>query len=230
MNSSTEKIVFHVDPRVDLGGGRVARLRKSGKLVGNVYGLNTTSEAILMDKQAFKRLYETHGDTSLVYLQIGESKNQSPVLIDEVQYASVGDDILNVSFRRVDLSEKIQTDIPVVLTGESSVKDAVVSLVKDTVEVEALPAELPEKFEIDISKLTEIGQSISLADLSYDSSKVTLILEDDQKAEEILLVIVQALKEEVEEAPVAVTDVEITGKSAPKEEEVPEAVEATTNK
>lgn len=225
MNSSTEKIVFHVDTRADLGGARVARLRKSGKLVGNVYGLKADSQAVLMDKQAFKKLYESHGDTSLVYLQIGESKKQSPVLIDEVQYTSVGDEILNVSFRRVDLSEKIQTDIPVVLIGESNIRDSVISLVKDVVEVEALPAELPEKFEIDISTLTEIGQSISLADLSYDASKVTLILEEEQEASDVILVIVQALKEEVEEAPVDVTEVEITGKSAPKEE-VSEETEA----
>ncbi len=199
MTSSSEKILFHVFSRDKAGTGFAKKLRKQGKVVGNVFGLGSDSQGVYMDKQAIKKLYTSHGDTGLIYLQIGESKNQIPVLISDYSTDPFGINVLNVSFRRVDLSDPIQAEISIYIVGETDIPESVVSLVKDSVEIEALPSDLPEKFEIDISGLTEIGQSISLAELQYDKSKITLLLDEDQNPEEITLVIVQAIAGEVEE-------------------------------
>ncbi len=199
MTSSSEKILFHVFSRDESGTGSAKKLRKQGKVVGNVYGLGSDSVGVYMDRQAIKKLYASHGDTGLIYLQIGESKQQVPVLISDYATDPFGENLLHVAFRRVDLSDPIQAEISIHMVGETSIPDSVVSLVKDSVEIEALPADLPEKFEVDISGLTEIGQSISLAELKYDKSKITLMLDEDQNPEEIPLVIVQAIAGEVEE-------------------------------
>ena len=73
-------------------------------------------------------------------------------------------------------------------------------LVKDSIEVEALPADLPEAFFIDISKLTEIGQEVHVADLEYDRSKVTIQMTPEEQ--EMAIAFVQEVKEEVIEEPV----------------------------
>lgn len=199
MMNSSEKIVFHVFSREDSGTTSAKKLRKQGKVVGNVYGLGTDSVGVYMDKQAIKKLYASHGETGLVYLQIGESKKQVPVLISEYETDVFGSEVLHVAFRRVDLSDPIKAEISVHLVGEANVPDAVISLVKDVVEVEALPADLPEKFEIDISTLTEIGQTITLADLQYDSKLMKLVLDEEENPAEIVMVVVQEIAGEVPE-------------------------------
>jgi hypothetical protein len=76
----------------------------------------------------------------------------------------------------------------------------VLVVVKDEIEVEALPADLPEKFEIDVSLLTEVGQMVTYADLKYDRSKVTLVLGEEGEEEPVVLVQEQR-EEEPEEEP-----------------------------
>jgi large subunit ribosomal protein L25 len=198
MINASEKIVFHVSSRPGGGSGKSSQLRREGRLPGNIYGLGKESLMVDADYQGLRKLYLSQGDTGLVYLQVDDDKKQVPVLIEEVQTARVGGDLLHVAFKRVSLNVKIQADVSVTTVGETKIDEAVVSLIKDTVLVEALPADLPDNFELDISTLTEVGQSISLADLSFDKSKVTLILGEDEKPEDVVLVNVQAVKEEVE--------------------------------
>ena len=198
MVNTSEKIVFHVASRQKKGTSKVSRLRKEGKIPGNIYGLKQESVAVMADYQGLKKLYESQGDTGLIYLQLDEEKKQIPVLIDEVDVVKIGEGILHVSFKRVSLSVKIEAEISVEMTGETKIDDAVVSMVKSDVLVEALPADLPEKFEVDISSLTEVGQSINLSDLVFDKSKISLVLDEDEDPTTIMLVNVQAVKEEVE--------------------------------
>lgn len=207
MMNSSDKVVFHVFSREKLGTSASKQLRKQGKVVGNVYGLEKDSEPVYMDKVSIKRLYDQQGDTGLIYLTIGSSKKQSPALIDEYHIDPLSQEPLHVSFRRVDLSDPIEADISVTLVGEADIPEAVVSLVKDTVTVEALPADLPEGFEIDISGLTEVGQSILLSDLNIDTSKVKLVLGEDETPDAVTMVIVQEVKEEVVEEPEEVAEV-----------------------
>jgi large subunit ribosomal protein L25 len=69
-------------------------------------------------------------------------------------------------------------------------------MLHDVVEVEALPQDLPEKFEIDATQLTEVGQMVSYKDLQFDRSKVTLMIDEEQMDEPVVMV--QEVKEEVE--------------------------------
>jgi large subunit ribosomal protein L25 len=198
MINSSEKIVFHVQTRDVRGTGKVKKLRSAGKIAGNIFGLKKDSTSILMDEKDFRKLYESHGDSGLLYLEIDENKDQVPVLIDSIDVKPVGSKVLHVAFKRVDLKITVETDVDVEMVGEADIPQSIVTLVKDSVTIEALPADIPDKFEIDISVLTEIGQSLSLADLKVDTSKLTLVLEEDETPENITLVVVQEVKEEVE--------------------------------
>lgn len=172
------------------------QLRTSGVLPGNVFEAHKPSKAISLDLGEFKKLYSEIGQSGVGYLQVDKTQ-QLPAMIDEVQLNPVTDEPIHVSFQVVDLAEKVRAEIPVELTGKFELPEAVLVTVKDEVEVEALPTDLPEKFVIDVEQLTAVGQSITLADLVYDRSKVEIILGDDGLEEAVVLV--QEVEEEPEE-------------------------------
>lgn len=164
--------------------------------VANIYGPNMESIPVQMNYKDFDALYNQVGESTVAYLRM--DKKEYPVLIEEVQRHPVTDLPIHVSFRVVNLKEKISAAIPVEVIGEIDIPEAVLVMVKDEIEVEALPTDLPEKFEIDVAGLTQVGQSFTLADLNYDRSKVTLVL-DEGEEETSPVVLIQEVKEEVEE-------------------------------
>jgi large subunit ribosomal protein L25 len=211
-----------VDKR-QITGRKVKLLRRQGKVLGNVFGKKITSIAIQMDSPDFTKLYHEVGETTLLDLQItGEAKSR-PVLIANIQRHPVTNQIIHVDFHQVDLAEKVTANVPLEFLGESpAVKEqgGILVHVVTEIEVEALPAELPDKFIVDISKLANLGDSLTLKELNLDRSKVTIDLADDTT-----IVTIQSPKEEeVVEAPAVPAEGEAA--PAPAEGEAAPAGEA----
>lgn len=186
----------------DVKGKKVHRLRKEGTSIASISTPDGTSLSLQLSTKDFTRFLSEGGETGLLYLQIEGESGDRPALIEELQVGPVSGDVLHVMFKQVNLKEKIVAEVPVEIVGEFKVAGGVMVTVKDSVEVEALPTDLPEKFVIDVSTLTQAGDSITLADLKFDASKVALVLGEDQTAEGVALVIAQEMREEAEEAPV----------------------------
>ncbi len=190
------KITFSAQNRTVMGK-KTNQLRRAGLIPANVMGHSIESVPVSLATSAFTKLYQKVGDTGLFYLEIEGQSTSRPVLIDQVDYNPVTGTVQHVVMKQVNLKEKINAEIPVELVGELTVPEAVVLTVQPTIEVEALPTDLPEKFEIDISVFTEIGQSVLFKDLAYDRSKVELQVSEEEL--ETPVVIVQELAEEVVE-------------------------------
>lgn len=188
---------FAVTPR-ELIGKKVSQLRKTGKIPANIMGLSKDSTAIVVDRVKFEKLYNEEGDTGLVYLEIEGSKKKVPVLIQDVQRDPMTGAAAHAVFKRVNLNVKVKAEVPVEVVGESKVDNAVLVLVRDAIEVEALPAELPENFTINAEEFTEIGHTVTVADLKYDKEKVEIVLSEDED-ETAPIAILQEVKEVVEE-------------------------------
>jgi large subunit ribosomal protein L25 len=188
------------DKRKDLGR-KVKNLRKEGILPGNVYGKKVKSESLQVNLKDFEKIYKEVGETGLVTLEIGTEKK--PVLIHNLQMQPVTDEPIHVDFLQVDLKEKVTAQVPVELSGESPAEKqglGTVVLMLNEIEVEALPADLPEKFEIDRGTLTDVDQVLKVSDLKVDKSKVTV----NTDAEELVVKVEPPQKEEVVEAPAPV--------------------------
>lgn len=215
---TNNRVTFTAEPRTLLGK-KTKTLRKQGFIPANVSGDLDQPLSVVISTLAFERLYAEVGDTGLIYLNVAGTDH--PVLIDDVQIDSLDEKPLHVVFKQVNLREKIEAEVPVELVGESTIPNTVVVLVHDEITVEALPADLPDKFEIDVTTLTEVGQQVTFAQLSYDKSKVTLMIEADQVDEPV--VILQEHVEQVEETPAegeeAPTEAAIIGED--KAEEAP---------
>ncbi len=141
-------------------------------------------------------------------------------MITDVQADPISQRVIHVDLRQVNLKEKINAMIDIELTGESPAEDqgAVIITVRDQIEVEALPTDLPEKFVVDISALKEVEDMITVADLQYDKSKVEVLAEPDE-------VLVKAEQPQAAEPEPETAEVETAEGEAPAEagEEKPEA-------
>ena len=211
-----KKINIQVNKRTILGK-KVKSLRLQGQIPAVVYGGEGQSQPLLINDKAFKSLFKQVGETGLFYLEVEGEEAPRPVLMGEVQKHPLTLEPTHISFKQVSLMEKISADVPVVLVGEFGLPDAVVVVARDEVEVEALPTDIPEKFEIDVSKFDKIGQSVTFEDLKYDRNLVTLKIDQEQLSEPVVLV--QQVKEEVvEEVKPEVVEAEVeagTGQEKP---------------
>lgn len=195
MTSSSYSLA--VQPRVILGK-KTKKLRAQGVLPAHIFGDVKESIMIQVDQKQFNKMYKEAGETSVVQLQIEGEPKLRPVLIDEVGIDAMTGALQHVSFRQVDLSEKVTAEIDIEVVGELGVQEATIVLVRDVLEVEALPTDLPEKFTIDAARFTEIGQELTVKELEFDRSKVTLLhIEEDQVLAQVQAE--QQMKEEVVE-------------------------------
>lgn len=204
-------------------GKKVKKLRRDGILPGNIYGKDITSLAIQMPTKEFQELFKQVGYTGLIDVQVADEKAR-PVLIHDVHMDHVNHIPLHVDFYQVNLKEKVRTVVPVVLVGEpQAVADKVGELLQtlNEVEVEALPADLPEKFEVDVTKLATLDDQITVADLQKPQG-----IEITNEPEQVVAKIAEQQKEPEptpEEAPAEPSSAEATeGKEAETEESTEE--------
>jgi len=123
------------------------------------------------------------------------------------------------------LKEKIITNVPIEFIGEApAVKEGKVLVeVLNEVEIEALPADFPEKIEVDLTKLENIDSVITIADLVVDKTLLEIKNEPDQ-------VIVKVEEPKVEEEPVAAEEVVAPGDVPATEQKTPEEIAAADAK
>lgn len=179
-------------------GKKVKKLRKEGFVPVNVYGKGVSSQALQVPLKEFQEIYAKVGETGLVELTYGKTTNH--VLIKNVQFNPVLRSVIHGEFHAVNLKEKIKANIPLELVGEApAVANGVGILLQaiSEVEVEALPTDLPEKFEVNVEALAEIDQQIVVSDLKAPKEVEILT-----SGEEVVVKVVKAVVEEVAE-PVA---------------------------
>ena len=160
-------------------GRKVKNLRNKGVLPGTVYGKTTEPISVQIDASAFTNTFKQTGETGLINLTI--DKDAHPVLIKNVQRDPVTNLPTHLEFHQVNLKEKIHANVPIVLTGESqAIKEKVgtLLLLLSEIEVEALPTDLPEHIEVDISNLVNVNDHIMVKELIMPV-RVTLLTDPE---------------------------------------------------
>lgn len=214
---SGEKFKLDANTR-KVTGRKVKMLRKQGIIPANIFGKNISSESIQLSQKEFQKVFNQAGETGLINLSV-DGREAKPVLVSMVQVHPVTDQPLHIDFHQVDLKVKVSATVPIHIIGESpAVKElgAVMLQAISEVSVEALPTDIPNHFDVDVSTLTTIGSQVTIADLKIDASKVTIDISPDEP----VVLIQEAKAEVVEETPTPETVVE--GDEAGKTEEVAE--------
>lgn len=191
-----DRLSLHAEERKVLGK-KVKKLRRDGKLPGHVFGKGIETELVTVDIKDFLKTFHQAGETGLVDLKIGTEKVK-PVLVREVQYDPISGHPIHIDFYQVNLTEKVKVPVPLVLIGEQPeavhLGEVIVLQTLNEVEVEALPTDLVEKIEVDISSLKQIDDAITLGQLNYDREKLTIHADP----EEIVVKLAPAVSAEME--------------------------------
>ncbi len=205
-----ERVKIVVSERTTLGSAESRRLRRQGLIPGVVYGRSEPVAISVGERELRAALTTEAGSHAVLDLAIDGGRSHS-VILKEFQRDKVRGQIIHIDLQEVRLDQPIQTSVSVALVGDApGVKEGgVLSQVTTEVTVEALPLEVPQQLEADVSALG-IGDALRVADLVIPAG-VTLL--DDPEAV-VATVTHQMREEEVEPEAEA-------GEGAPAEGEEP---------
>lgn len=152
----------------EISGKKVKVLRKEGIVPASIYGPRRKSTNIQFDKKAFISLFKTIGFNQFFDLKIEGETKKSKALVKEIQKNPLNDHLVSVSLYEIDEETKINVDVPIEIIGESpAVKLNLGFLIiqNESLDVHCFPKDLPSSIKIDISKLENPGDVISVSDI-----------------------------------------------------------------
>ena len=158
-----------------------SQLRSESIIPGVIYGKSLNKNiSIQFDKNEFLKVYKTAGRSSVVKV---EWDYKWLVLIHDYQVDPVKDKLLHVDLLAVKSDEKVSASVSVIFEWTSVLEkngDGKLEYIKDFVQVEALPLDLPPSITIDVSNITTLDDGIFVKDLDF-GDKVTILDDLDQK-------------------------------------------------
>jgi ribosomal protein bL25 (Ctc-form) len=145
-----EQVVLQAEKRT-VTGKAVRHLRQEGKLPANLTGRKQEAEAIQINAHDFEKLLKAHGRTTIFTLSIAPSAKTQNVVIGRVSRDPISGAIEHIDFRHVAMNELMRARVPLQVVGESpsvKAKEGILLHLMNVIEVEALPANLPEAIEV----------------------------------------------------------------------------------
>ena len=161
-----DKLVLEADKRAIVGKA-VKKLRAEGKLPVVAYGHGYDPQPLEVDAKAAEKVYHAAGSSKIISLKIDDGRARNALIKDAQTDPRTGS-LVHADLYLVRMDEEMKAEVPLHFVGETPlVYQQEGTLVKglETVEIECLPANLPENFEVDISVLDEFDKTITLADL-----------------------------------------------------------------
>jgi large subunit ribosomal protein L25 len=202
----------------NLTGKKVKKLRKEGMLPANIYGKGIKSVAVQLPLKTFEITYHEAGETGIIDLNLDGEKR--PVLIHNVQRDFISYTPIHVDFFQVNLKEKVKTMVPIVLVGEAKAVSDKVGLLLHTlnqVEVEALPTDLPEHIEGDVSNLAVINDQLTVLHLKKPAG-VTILTDPEQVVAKISELISKETEKQIAAEKLASEEAKAEGETTIKAE------------
>lgn len=165
-------ITVVAEPRDGRGKNEARRLRAAGAAPGILYGTGGESVALAVNpKEVGKILHSKTGHNTIFNLAVKNGEN-TPVMIIDWQLDPVKDTILHLDLLRIDLTKRISVKVPVHTHGEPTgvkIQGGHHEIITREIEIECLPDEIPEQFDMDVSALN-IGQSIRASEVPLSGS------------------------------------------------------------
>jgi large subunit ribosomal protein L25 len=217
-----ERVKLQVQERDSRGSAESRRLRKQGLIPGVLYGRGKTPHTICVAERELRRvLTGGQGLHAILDVTVEGQKSAHPSILKDYQQHPVKGGIIHIDLQEVRLDQPIQARVVVELVGEpvGVTEGGVLSQVDREIIVQALPMEIPEHLELDVSGMA-IGDTLRLADLPASDGVEYL---DDP--EETVLATVGMPTRIVEPEPEEVEGEELEEGELP-EGEVPEGEEA----
>jgi large subunit ribosomal protein L25 len=221
-----DQIELEVQPR-SVVGKKVKFLRREGVVPCVVYGREDPINIQGPELDVARAIVGAGGQ--LITLRVEGEDEGRMVLAREVQRDVISGQLLHADFLEVDITERIEVSVSLMLTGEPALveaNEAVLLQALSEVEIECLPTDILQSIEVDVSGLEDFSDAIYVRDLQLPDTVELLTPGDEMIAR--LDTIEEEEEEEEEEALFEVVEpgeVEVIGRGAEEEEELPEAEE-----
>jgi large subunit ribosomal protein L25 len=162
-----ERIKIEVRPRTEFGSAASRRLRREGFVPGVLYGRNEPASFVVAERELRRVLTGAGGLHAILDIAIDGGSTQ-PAILKEYQQDPVKGKLLHIDLQEVRLDEAITASVVVALVGGEDApgvrEGGVLSQITREVNVSALPLEVPEHIDVDVSGM-EIGGTLRLAEL-----------------------------------------------------------------
>lgn len=226
-------IEIEVERREVIGKKAKRDTAAKGMIPGIVYGGGREPVPIAVDpRKIIQILRSEKGVNSILLFSLKGTKSQRHVMIKDFQIEPVTNTLTHADFKRIMLDQKLRVQVPLVFEGTSigvKTEGGMVDVIMREVEVECLPAHIPDKIHVNLAPL-KIGDGIKVNDLKVAES--VRIVEDDMNA-----TIVHVTAPKIEAAPAAVEgeaetaqEPEVIGRGKKAEEEGEEGAKESKGK
>jgi large subunit ribosomal protein L25 len=203
-------ITIDATARDGIGKGFARRLRSQGMIPVAVYGEGKDAVAAAVNaKQIANILRSDTGHNTIFKLALpGADGEPATVIIKDWQVDPVKGRLLHADLLRLSMTEVTRVNVAVETKGEPAgvkLEGGILDLTMREIEVECLPADIPEHLQVDVSGL-HIGDHATVADLIYDRERIKVLADESQIVAGVLA---PRMVEEV--APAAVPEGEAAG-------------------
>jgi len=215
--------VIHAERRTESGSQACRRLRRKGIIPGVVYGHGEKGVHIAMDAHDLAK--SLHTGAHIFDLQL-EGLPDEKVLVKELQYDSMGSDIVHVDLQRIALTETVEVSVPVVLVGHAIgvIHKGILDQPLKDLHVRCLATQIPNELRLVVTDI-DIGMMRMVRDVPLPEGVVATNVPD-----QVVVTVHPPVAEEVAEAVEAAVaegaaEPEVIGGAKPEEEEAEEAEE-----
>ncbi|UFS68884.1 50S ribosomal protein L25 [Geomonas sp. RF6] len=190
------ELALQVELREELGKGVCRRLRAAGRVPAVVFGRGMTSVPVSLNtKELTQAIAQAGGANHIFSLKGAAGLEGAPVIVSEILRDRFKGIPLHVDLHKVNMAEKVKVKVPVNLVGTAigAKEGGLVDFSMHELEVECLPAEIPEHIDVDITEVA-LGHSLHVGDVVAPSGVVIL---DDPSAS-VVSILGRKAAEEVE--------------------------------
>jgi large subunit ribosomal protein L25 len=175
-----ETVDIEVSTRESGGKRKARRLRRIGKIPGILYGPKVAPVSLELDKRKFSnRMAGVEGSRLVKMKSDSPALSDKVALLKEMQYHPISGDVIHADFYEVDLTARIQVRVPLHFIGKAAgvVRGGILQPIVREVEVECLPMDIPQFFDVEVGDL-DIGDSVHIEALSMPEG-VTAVFESN---------------------------------------------------
>lgn len=194
----------NVDKPVELQERTIIRkklnaLRHEGLVPGVIHNHGAESVHVMGPEMELEKVYKVAGKHHPLELRVGEEKYLA--LIKDAHFNPVKKRLEHLVFQAIKRNEKVEAEVPIHLEGEVPAEKVGLMVLRqlDSVEVEALPRNLPDELKVDATKLAELHDKITVADLVVPEG-VEILTEADHPIATVVETKAQISEEAEEEA------------------------------
>ena len=174
-----KQVKLKAETRTATGRSAARKLKAQGAIPAVVYGGREKPQALQVSaRDVNAMLSHASGENILVELQLDGGNKMA--LVQEIQHAPLGGNVLHIDFHAVKMDEKINADVPLESTGMANGVKNFGGLLEQslrTLSIECLPTDLPDRITVDVSELN-IGDAIHVRDIKLPNGVVAKVQPD----------------------------------------------------